>query len=85
MIENIKKFLQLYLIRLLIFCQSFFMGYYSGDGSRKDPALCLSNKGAIGSAGLFYIMKSIGYQVSINTRKDKQDIYKLTGSNPEKN
>lgn len=64
--------------------QSFFMGYYSGDGSRKDPALCLSNKGAIGSAGLFYIMKSIGYQVSINTRKDKQDIYKLTGSNPEK-
>jgi intein/homing endonuclease len=64
--------------------QSFFMGYYSGDGSRKDPALSLSNKGAIGSAGLFYIMKSIGYQVSINTRNDKQDIYKLTGSTPEK-
>jgi len=64
--------------------QSFFMGYYSGDGSRKDPSLCLSNKGAIGSAGLFYIMKSIGYQVSINTIKDKQDIYKLTCSTPEK-
>ncbi len=64
--------------------QSFFMGYYAGDGSRKDPALSLSNKGAIGSAGLFYIMRSIGYQVSINTRNDKQDIYKLTGSTPEK-
>ena len=64
--------------------QSFFMGYYSGDGSRKDPAISLSNKGAIGSAGLFYIMKSIGYQVSINTRKDKPDVYKLTGSTPEK-
>lgn len=64
--------------------QAFFMGYYSGDGSRKDPALTLSNKGAIGSAGLFYLMRSIGYQVSINTRKDKKDIYKLTGSTPEK-
>ena len=64
--------------------QSFFMGYYAGDGSKKDPAICLSNKGAIGSAGLFYIMKSIGYQVSINTRMDKPTIYKLTGSTPEK-
>jgi len=64
--------------------QSFFMGYYAGDGSKKDPAISLSNKGAIGSAGLFYIMKSIGYQVSINTRMDKPTIYKLTGSTPEK-
>ena len=64
--------------------QSFFMGYYAGDGSKKDPAISLSNKGSIGSAGLFYLMRSIGYQVSINTRTDKPDIYKLTGSNPEK-
>jgi DNA polymerase elongation subunit (family B) len=59
------------------FRQAFFMGYYAGDGSKKDPAISLSNKGAIGSAGLFYIMKSIGYQVSINTRADKPTIYKL--------
>ena len=64
--------------------QSFFMGYYSGDGSKKDPGLTMSNKGAIGSAGLFYLMRSIGYQVSVNTRLDKVDIYKLTGSTPEK-
>ena len=64
--------------------QSFFMGYYAGDGSKKDPALCLSNKGMIGSAGLFYLLRSIGYQVSINTRKDKLDVYKLTGSTPDK-
>ena len=63
--------------------QSFFMGYYAGDGSRKDPAISLCNKGAIGSAGLFYLMKSVGYQVSINTREDKVDIFKLTGSTPE--
>jgi DNA polymerase elongation subunit (family B) len=64
--------------------QAFFMGYYAGDGSKKDPAISMSNKGAIGSAGLFYLMRSIGYQVSINTRADKPTIYKLTGSTPEK-
>ena len=63
--------------------QAFFMGYYAGDGSKKDPSISLSNKGAIGSAGLFYIMRSIGYQVSINTRADKPTIYKLTGSSSE--
>lgn len=62
--------------------QSFFMGYYAGDGSKKDPAISCSNKGAIGSAGLFYLMKTIGYKVSINVRKDKPNIYKLTGSSP---
>jgi len=64
------------------FRQSFFMGYYSGDGSKKDPSITCSNKGAIGSAGLFYLMRSIGYQVSINVRKDKPTIYKLIGSSP---
>ena len=64
--------------------EAFFMGYYAGDGSKKDPALCITNKGEIGTAGLFFIMKSIGYQVSINTRKDKPDTYKLTGSTSEK-
>ena len=48
--------------------EAFFMGYYAGDGSKKDPALTITNKGEIGCAGLFFILKSIGYQVSINTR-----------------
>jgi DNA polymerase elongation subunit (family B) len=67
----------------LEFRQAFFMGYYAGDGSKKDPSISCSNKGAIGSAGLFYLMRSIGYQVSINVRKDKPTIYKLTGSTPK--
>jgi len=62
--------------------EAFFMGYYAGDGSKKDPALTITNKGAIGSAGLFFLMQSLGYKVSINTRKDKFDTYKLTGSSP---
>lgn len=60
--------------------EAFFMGYYAGDGSKKDPSLTLTNKGEIGCAGLFFLLRSIGYQVSINTRSDKPDIYKLTGS-----
>lgn len=62
--------------------QSFFMGYYAGDGSKKDPAISLSNKGQIGTAQLFYLMKSLGYRVSVNVREDKPEIYKLTGSTP---
>jgi hypothetical protein len=62
--------------------EAFFMGYYAGDGSKKDPALSITNKGAIGSAGLFFLLRSVGYQVSINTRNDKPDVYKLTGSTP---
>lgn len=62
--------------------EAFFMGYYAGDGSKKDPALILTNKGEIGCAGLFFLLRSIGYQVSINTRSDKPDTYKLTGSTP---
>jgi DNA polymerase elongation subunit (family B) len=58
------------------------MGYYAGDGSKKDPALTITNKGEIGCAGLFFLLRSIGYQVSINTRGDKPDTYKLTGSTP---
>ena len=63
--------------------EAFFMGYYAGDGSKKDPALTMTNKGAIGSAGLFFLLRSIGYKVSVNTRKDKFDCYKLTGSSPK--
>jgi DNA polymerase elongation subunit (family B) len=75
-----------YILNLpLVFREAFFMGYYAGDGSKKDPALIISNKGAIGSAGLFFLMRSLGYKVSINTRNDKPDIYKLTGSSPKQN
>jgi DNA polymerase elongation subunit (family B) len=62
--------------------QAFFMGHYAGDGSKKDPDVTIYNKGSLGSAGLFFIMRSIGYKVSINTQEDKPMIYKLTASNP---
>lgn len=64
--------------------QAFFLGYYAGDGSKKDPDISSTNKGDIGAAGLFFLMRSIGYNVSINTRADKPTTYKLTGSTPMK-
>jgi DNA polymerase elongation subunit (family B) len=58
---------------------NFFNGYYAADG---DKDICgykrFDNKGQIGSAGLFYLSRSLGYKVSCNTRKDKLDIYRLT-------
>lgn len=62
--------------------QSFFNGYWSADGCRKDKELIgctrFDNKGPIGSAGLYYLMKKLGYFVSLNTRDDKDKIIRLT-------
>lgn len=63
--------------------QSFFDGYWAADGCRKDKESAggcerFDNKGQIGSAGLYYLMKKLGYKVSLNTRKDKKDTLRLT-------
>ena len=65
--------------------QHFFKGYWMADGCRKDKenigCTRFDNKGQIGSAGLYYLMKKIGYNVSINTRSDKDNIFRLTITN----
>jgi DNA polymerase elongation subunit (family B) len=62
--------------------QSFFDGYWAADGCRKDKESSgcerFDNKGQIGSAGLYYLMKKLGYKVSLNTRKDKEEVIRLT-------
>jgi ribosomal protein S8 len=62
--------------------QSFFNGYWAADGCRKDKEKIgctrFDNKGDIGSAGLYYLMKKLGYNVSLNTRSDKEKILRLT-------
>jgi hypothetical protein len=67
--------------------RSFFLGYWAADGCRKDKQKIgctrFDNKGQIGTAGLYYLMKRIGYNVSINTRDDKSNIYRLTLTNGE--
>lgn len=58
--------------------QSFLDGYYSGDGYYR-----FDNKGKIGAAGLYYLVTSLGYKASINTRVDKPDIYRITCTKKE--
>ena len=64
--------------------KSFFDGYYSGDGDRwgrkKLGNTRLSNKGKIGAMGFYYLMTSLGYKVSINSRLDKLDVFRLTAT-----
>ena len=60
--------------------RNFFDWYYKGDGSKTDGRIRLDNKGKIGTACLHYIMKSLGYNVSINTRESKPDIFRLNGN-----
>lgn len=52
------------------------------DGGRKDKEKIgctrFDNKGQIGSAGLYYLMKKLGYNVSLNTRSDKEKMLRIT-------
>tara|TARA_B100001059_G_C17834999_1_gene587426 strand:+ start:887 stop:5902 length:5016 start_codon:yes stop_codon:yes gene_type:complete len=63
---------------------AYFSGYYWADGSKcmneKTKCIRVDNKGKIGSAMLYYLMKSLGFNVSVNTRKDKIDIIRLTAT-----
>ena len=71
--------------------QAFFMGYYAGDGNRNlKVGVVIINRGQIGSAGLYYLMRSLGYKVSISYTDDKnkddhfrlQCCVKFRNSNP---
>jgi len=63
---------------------AYLSGYYAADGSKcpgeKSKTIRISNKGKIGSAMLFYMFKSIGLNVSVNTRKDKRNITRISAT-----
>lgn len=64
----------------------FMQGYYMADGAKnngiknKSANTLFSNKGKIGSAGLYYLMRCLGYNTSISCREDKLDIFKITAT-----
>ena len=61
----------------LEFKRLFMEGYYDGDGDKSS--ICrFDNKGEIGSAGLYFLQNELGYNCSINNRKDKPDIFRIT-------
>ena len=55
---------------------AFMRGYYAADGEKKYQRM--SNKGQIGSQGLYLVLLDLGYKVSVCVRADKQLIYRLT-------
>lgn len=61
--------------------ESFYAGYFDGDGSRADRQKYgteyFSINGKLGAMGMFFLCRSIGYQVSVNIRQDKPNIYNL--------
>lgn len=57
---------------------AFLQGYYAGDGLKVGTGCVFDNKGEIGTAGLYHLAVSIGYNVSLNTREDKRDIFRCT-------
>ena len=74
--NKVKKIPDNILVAPVKIRQAFFMGYCSGDSytHNKDKVI-ISNKGSIGTAGLFYLTKSLGYKVSVSNCKN--NIYVL--------
>lgn len=60
--------------------QAFLDGVYDADGNKCDGCKRIDQKSQISCSQLYYLIQSLGYNVSINTRKDKLDIYRLNYS-----
>lgn len=60
--------------------RSFLDGYWAADGSTVERIGCsrFDMKGKIGGLGIYSLLKKVGYNVSLNTRHDKPDIYRVT-------
>jgi len=62
--------------------QAFFQGIYDADGDKqlhkgKITSKRIDQKSMISAMYLYYLGISLGYNVSINTRKDKQQIFRI--------
>ena len=58
---------------------AFWEGLYDADGDRdKNGYTRIDQKSQISAANIALLANSIGYKTSINTRKDKPDIYRIT-------
>ena len=62
--------------------EAFFQGMYDADGDKqlhkgKITSKRIDQKSMISAMCLYYLGISLGYNVSINTRKDKQQIFRI--------
>ena len=60
--------------------QAFLDGVYDADGNKCDSCKRIDQKSQISCSQLYSLIQSLGYNVSINTRQDKLDIYRLNYS-----
>jgi DNA polymerase elongation subunit (family B) len=59
--------------------KAFWKGMYDADGDKdKSGCLRIDQKNQLSATLIYLLAKNLGYSVSINTRLDKQDIYRIT-------
>ena len=62
--------------------ESFFQGLWASDGCRRDNkvggCLRIDTKNQVTAQWYYMFLKSLGYRVSLNTRKDKTNVFRLT-------
>jgi DNA polymerase elongation subunit (family B) len=59
--------------------KAFWKGMYDADGDKdKNGYIRIDQKNQLSACLIYLLAKNLGYSVSINTRNDKQDIYRIT-------
>jgi hypothetical protein len=59
--------------------RAFWQGLYDADGDKDANGYCrIDQKNQISAAHIAWLAQSIGYKTSINTRADKDNIYRIT-------
>lgn len=59
--------------------RAFLDGLYDADGDKDEHGYCrIDQKTQLSASHIFWLASSLGWNVSINTRQDKPDIYRLT-------
>lgn len=62
---------------------AFLEGLYDADGCKEhghSSGFRIDTKGKIGAMGIYWLFDSLGYNVSVNTRNDKLQIYRISAS-----
>jgi DNA polymerase elongation subunit (family B) len=59
--------------------KAFWDGFYAGDGDKDDNGYCrFDQKGKEVCHGLYLLARKLGYNVSVNDRASKPDVFRLT-------
>jgi len=59
--------------------QAFFNGLYDADGDKDiNGYKRIDQKSQISASNICLLAQSLGYSTSLNTRKDKPEIYRIT-------